>query len=187
MIEVVGSHHRTFAFPAELPIAFAYYSDLGRVLPYLPHIFLVQAYRYDQFRMLYSTLELGIYRIRIFCDLQAQLDERKPALYIKPLEGASSLRPTVGARSATAQGYFTSKSMFHSADKETLIKYSLELQADLPTPLGLRLMPGSVVNRIAHNITRWRMREIADGFIERSIDAFPYWLKEMKQDNLPAL
>ena len=39
MIQVTGSRHRTFTFPAELPLAFTYYSDLGRILPYLPHLF----------------------------------------------------------------------------------------------------------------------------------------------------
>jgi hypothetical protein len=48
-------------------------------------------------------------------------------------------------------------------------------------------MPGGIVNRIAHNITRRRIREIAEGFIERSIDAFPYWMDELQQENLPSL
>lgn len=187
MIKVAGSYHRSFTFPAELPLAFTYYGDLGRILPYLPHIFLVQAYRYDQFRMLYSTVELGMYHIRIFCDLQAQLDEKKRALIIQPLKSATQVKRTAGVKSATAHGLYSSKSVFHPADKETVIQYSVQLKANLPTPLGLRLMPGSMVNRIAHNITRWRIREIAEGFIERSIDAFPYWLEEMKQDSLPSL
>lgn len=187
MIEVAGSYHRSFTFPAELPLAFTYYGDLGRILPYLPHILLVQAYRYDQFRMLYSTIELGMYRIRIFCDLQAQLDERGRALQIRPMKGVPRVKAKAGVKSATAQGYYSSKSVFHAADKETVIEYSLGLHANLPTPLGLRFMPGSMVNRIAHNITRWRIREIADGFIERSLDAFPFWLEELRQDSLPSL
>jgi hypothetical protein len=180
MIRIAGSHQRVFTFPAELPIAFAYYSDLGRVLTYLPHIFLVQAYQYDRYRMLYSTVELGMYHIRIFCDLQSQLDEKERTLIISPLKNAPGVKPTTGVRSATTQGFYSSRSLFHEADGETGVEFSMRLCADLPTPQGLRFMPSYVVNRIAHNITRWRIREIAEGFIERSIDAFPYWLKEMK-------
>jgi hypothetical protein len=185
MIKVAGSIRRSFTFPAELPLAFAYYGDLGRLLTYLPHIFLVQAYGVDRFRMLYRTTELGIYHIRIFCDLQAQLDEKEQALIVRPLEVAPPVEPTARLKSSTAQGFYSSKSVFHPGDGVTKIDYSLNLRAELPTPHGLRMMPHLVVNRIAHNITRWRMREIADGFIERSIDAFPYWLSEMKAPDFP--
>ena len=187
MIQISGSHRRTFVFPAELPLAFTYYSDLGRVLPYLPHIFLVQAYRYDQFRMLYSTVELGMYQIRIFCDLEARLDDNTRTLFLQPLKGYPPAKPAAGSKSATGQGFFFSQSVFQAAGRQTKVDYNLQLQADLLSPLGLRLMPGGVVNRIAHNITRRRIREIADGFIERSIDAFPYWVDELQQENLPAL
>jgi hypothetical protein len=186
MIEVAGSTHRSFAFPADLPTVFAYYSDLDRVLTYLPHICVVQAFRYNQFRMLYSTTELGVYRIRIFCDLQARLDEKERTLSIIPLNGVPPAKTTKGVKSATTQGVFSSKSVFHPAGDETTVEYSLELRADLPTPGELRFMPTSVVNRIVHSITQRRIGEIAEGFIERSIDAFPFWLAEMKQKGFPA-
>jgi len=178
MIKVAGSIQRSFTFPAELPVAFAYYADLGRILTYLPHIFLVQAYRRDRFRLLFSTTELGIYHIRIFCDLQAHVNENDRTLYVKPLIVDPPVEATAGVNSVTAQGIYASKSVFHPAQGETLIEYDLRLRADLLTPLGLRFMPSYVVNRITQNITQWRMHEIADGFIERSIDAFPHWVAE---------
>jgi hypothetical protein len=181
MIKVAGVTDRSFTFPAELPTAFAYYADLGRVLTYLPHIFLVQVYRYDRFRLLYSTTELGIYHIRIYCDLQARLDEAERTLYVQPLSIDRSVKATAGAVSTTTQGVFYSRSVFRPANGETLIEYQLRLRADLPTPLGLRLMPGYVVDRIAQNIAERRICEIADGFIQRSIAAFPGWLAEMEQ------
>jgi hypothetical protein len=186
MIAVAGAAHRSFVFPAELPTAFAYYSDLERVLTYLPHICVVQAYRYNQFRMLYSTTELGVYHIRIFCDLQARLDEKERTLSIIPLNGVPRAKTTAGAKSATTHGLFSSTSVFQAAGAETTIEYSLQLRADLPNPGGVRLMPRSAVNRIAHGITQRRIDEIAAGFIERSIDAFPFWLSEMKQKGFPA-
>jgi hypothetical protein len=41
-------------------------------------------------------------------------------------------------------------------------------------------MPGSVVNGIARSITNLRTHEIVEGFVERSIDAFPHWLEELR-------
>jgi hypothetical protein len=187
MIKIAGAIRRSFIFPAELPVAFAYYADLSRIFNYLPHILLVRAYGHDRFRMLYSTTELATYHIRIFCDLRATLDGNDQTLNISPLDDVAPVNGQAGLRSATTQGYYRSRSVFHENGRETRIDYSLQLRADLPTPLGLRFMPGSVVNRIAKNITSWRMREIADGFIQRSIDAFPYWLAEIEQPRCPSV
>jgi hypothetical protein len=178
MIKVTGSADRSFTFPGELPVAYAYYADVGRVLSYLPHICLVQAYGPDSFRLLYSTTELGTYHIRIFADVQTTLGEGW-VVRVRPLEGVRPVKTQAGLRSSTTQGYFSSQSVFQDNGDKTQIKYSLQLQADLPTPLGFRLMPGAMVDRIARSITNMRIREIADGFVERSTHAFPYWLAEM--------
>ena len=39
-------------------------------------------------------------------------------------------------------------------------------------------MPGKMVDKIAQNITNHRIKEIADAFIDNSIDNFPIWLAE---------
>ena len=178
MIQVTGSADRSFTFPGELPMAYAYYADVGRLLNYLPHIFLVRAYGPDRFRLLYSTTELGAYHIRIFADVQTTLEEGW-VVRIRPMEGVRPVQAQAGLRSSTAQGYFASQSVFHDNGDKTQIRYSLQIRADLPTPLGFRFMPGMMVARIAKSITRMRIREIADGFIHRSTDAFPHWLAEM--------
>ena len=181
MIKIQGSVRRSFIFPAELPLAFAYYSDLSRVLPYLPHISLVRVYDHNHFRVLYNSTELQAYHIRVYCDVQAQLDGEKKILYVNPSNIAPPVETSADAQSTTGQGRFSSRAVFRGRGAKTRIEYSLQLEADLPPPLGLRLMPGVVVNRIARNVTRRRMREIIVGFIERSMDAFPYWLDEMGQ------
>ena len=183
MIKVAGTARRTFNFPADLPTAFAYYSDVGRILTYLPHIVLVQAYAVDQFRMLYSTFELGVYHIRIFCDLCTTLDVSRDrrAIHINPLRNATPVPPKASLSASVAQGYHSSSSVFHDDGNKTRIDFSMTLQTKLPTPLGLRLMPASVVDGVARNITNARIHEITNGFILRSIDAFPYWLEEMQQ------
>jgi len=182
MIRVSGSARRIFTFPADLPIAYAYFSDVGRVLGYLPHIVLVRAFSYDQFRMLYSTIELGVYHIRIYCDLQTTLDANgSKVVRVRPLRGMLPVQAQSGVNFSTAQGSYSSTSVFHDSGDHTKIEYSMTLEAKMQAPLGLRLMPGSVVNGIASNITHARIHEIVNGFIEHSIDAFPHWLAEMEQ------
>jgi hypothetical protein len=58
------------------------------------------------------------------------------------------------------------------------LDYRLELKGQLPLPKGLRFMPASAINGIANNITNSRMKEIADGFVENTRNAFPKWLAE---------
>lgn len=183
MIEVAGSASCSFVFPAELPIAYAFYGDVGRLLNYLPHICLVRAYGPDRFRLLYSSLELGSYRIRIYADVQTTLEEGW-VLRVHPLEGYTPVAAQAGMRATTAQGRFSSCSVFRGASGETAIEYSLKLYARLPSPLGLRFMPGAMVDRIAKSITNMRIREITEGFVERSTDAFPHWLAEMGNHHL---
>jgi len=184
MITVAGSANRSFIFPADLPTAYAYYTDLSRILSYLPHIYIVRTYDDDQLRMCYNTVELGTYKIKIFCDLQADLDAERRALRVRPLAGVSPVKARSGLRSTTAAGHFVSESLFFEEGNQTRIDYRLELRAKLPTPMGLRFVPGTVINGIASSITNRRIKDIADGFIERSIDAFPDWLGELGDSSL---
>jgi hypothetical protein len=178
MIKVAGSARRSFIFPGELPLAYAYYADVGRLLSYLPHICLVRAYGPDRFRLLYSSIELGLYHVRLFADVQTILEEGW-VVRVRPLEDFPPVEAEVGIHATSAQGYFSSQSVFHNEGDHTRIEYSLQLHGALPTPQGLRLMPGMVVGRVAQRIIQMRIREIVDGFVERTSDAFPHWLAEM--------
>jgi hypothetical protein len=184
MIKIAGSSSRSFVFPAELPLAYAYYADVGRLLTYLPHISLVRAYASDRFRLLYTSTELGAYHIRIFADVQTTM-EAGWVVRVHPLPGLAPVDSQAGVNSSTTQGFFTSHSVFKDEGAQTRIEYTLRLQAQLPAPVGLRLMPGSMVNRIARGITKARIREIVEGFIERSASAFPHWLEEMEHHSRP--
>ena len=179
MIRVAGSGRWSFVFPGELPLAYAYYADVGRLLGYLPNICLVRAYEPDRFRLLYRSTELGLYQVRLFADVRTTLEEGS-IIRVHPLEGFPPVKARAGVHSTSAQGYFSSQSVFHAEGEQTRIEYSLQLRGDLPTPQGLCLMPGIVVNRIARRILKMRIREIATGFVERSCDAFPHWLAEMQ-------
>ena len=173
MIKISATYHHNFTFPADLDACFAYYSRLSQTLSFLPHISIVKSYREDQFRVLYSTTELGIYRVNIYCDLQLNADSAEYRLVIQPLEnGTSPTKTSFGLYSLTGQGYYSSESILSRDGDQTAIDFRLQLHSSLPVPLALRLMPENVISKIANEITHWRMREIADGFMRRSIQAF---------------
>lgn len=168
MIRINGSIRRSFIFPAALPVALSYYANTDHILYLIPHIFFVQKYGQGQYRMLYHTTELAIYRVKIYCDLQASVDGN--VLKFRPLLGHEPVQSIAGFDHLTAQGEYASDSVFEPlSDTQTRITYTLYLKAELPTPLGLGLVPGPVMNGIANGITGRRMREIAQGFIERSL------------------
>ncbi len=172
MITIAGSAHRQFSFPADLRSATQYYRDFDTILTYLPHIHLITRYDSNQFRALYETIELGIYHVRIYCDLQVHFDEGMQTLHVTPLYGPPPVKQSVTVKSLVAQGYFNSQSIFHTPGDRTRIDYRLQLKARLPKPLGLSLIPDAVMNQIATSITEWRIHEIAEGFIERSITEY---------------
>ncbi len=172
MINIAGTTRQTFSFPADVTAVSNFYRDFSSILHYLPHIQLVKAYGPDQFRVMYRTLELSVYRVRIYCDLQVRYDEAAQTLQVAPLLDKPPVRSEATVHSLTAQGYFTSRSIFRPRGEHSLVDYQLSLEARLPKPLGLTLMPDRVVEQVARSITDWRIHEIAGGFITRSVHEY---------------
>ena len=172
MIHITGSVLRSFVFPAQLPAAYEFYSDMNRTLNYLSHISILRRYSPTEYRMQFMTTELGVYRVRMACDIQTELDRKSWAIRIHPLDKELPVKSNASMYSLTGQGYFASESLFSRTDEGTHIVYKIWLRARLQPPLGLRFMPGSILNEIARNITQRRIHEIADGFIERSTRAY---------------
>ncbi len=173
MLKLKGTTHQTFTFPADLTTASVYYTDFAHILPLLPHIQLVKDYGRNRYRVLYNTLELSIYRVRIYADLQVYYEEATRTLHVSPLLDCPPVRSTATVHSLIAYGYFTSRSIFHSRDRDhTAVDYELTLDARLPKPFGLSLIPDRVMEQIATNIAEWRIEEIASGFIRRSIHEY---------------
>lgn len=173
MITLAGSSHLSFQFPAELPIAFDYFGHIRRTLALLPHIQLQAEYGPMQYRMQYATLELGLYQVRLVCDIQVKLDEAEKLLCIEPFEGWPPVKAAATLNTLTAPGYYRSRSHFTPLEAGlTQIDYQLKLDAALPTPLLARIMPTPVLNSIAHNIANGRIHEIAQGYIQRSIEDY---------------
>lgn len=172
MITITGSVHRSFQFPGSCKAAFDYYADIRHTLNMLPHISIVRQYTVDQFRVMYSTTELGVYRVRMLCDIRVELDREAWTLCIQPMDNPLPVTSEVGIYSLTGAGSFTSQSCFRNTGASTQVEYQFRLGADLPVPFGIRFMPESVLNGIASSITQWRIDEIVDGFIQRSVEAY---------------
>jgi len=172
MITITGSVHRSFQFPGPIEAAFDYYADIPRTLNMLPHISIVRQHAANQYRMMYNTTELGIYRVHLLCDIQVELDREAWVLRIQPRADPLPVASEAGFYSLTGQGFFASQSLFQNTGKQTEVEYRFRLSADLPVPLGVRFMPDSVLNGIAGSITRWRIDEIVDGFIQCSVDTY---------------
>ena len=175
MIKVAGQAERSFTFPADIDTTFNFFSDIGQLVSYLPHIALVSSDPLSShLRVHYRSTELGTYLINIFSDLEYELDIPNYMFTIRAVDRLPAIKPQTTFNSTTARGYFDLESRFLLGDSpdETLVEYELTMRAKLPKPSGLRFMPGRVISGIVSGITNGRIKEIADGFVTNSIQAF---------------
>ncbi len=186
MITLNGSTQRQFVFPDTLAVATRYYRDFDAIFDLLPHISLVQKYGPNRFRALYHTIELGVYRVKIYCDLQMHFDEASQTLNVSPLLGPTPVRQSVSVQALVAQGQFTSQSVFVARGDETRVDYRLRIAAALPKPIGLSLVPDAAMNQVTHSIADWRIHEIAGGFIDRSIAMYQS-AHSVRRESCPAV
>jgi hypothetical protein len=174
MIKITGSIKRSFIFPATVRESISFYSEFKRIIQFLPHISLVHMYSPNQIRVLFQSIELGAYTIRIFCDLACEADEENRAIKVFPVK--IPLAPPVltetTVRGTTGHGLFSLDSYFYALGEKTRVEYVIRMQGQLDRPSAMKLMPRRVVNKIAQSITENRIREIADGFIQQSMGAF---------------
>jgi hypothetical protein len=169
MIRISSATQQTYLFPARLSAAFDFFTDTGRILNLLPHISVVDCYSPTCYRMLYHTLEMSLYRINIYCDLESFPDPAANLLTFRPCQkGTDAVKAHAGLYTLTGQGLFSSQSRFSEEGEATRIDFSLKLKARLPVPLALRLMPGWMVEGLAAPVVERRIREIAAGFLQRA-------------------
>ncbi|HID52098.1 MAG TPA: DUF1997 domain-containing protein [Anaerolineae bacterium] len=180
MLNLTGAITRSFIFPAPINLTICYYSDLVKMIHLMPHITLVHTYTPNQARVLYETVELGSYTIRVYTDLESQVlpDEKGIEIYPVELAAAVPVETKSTMRESVGQGLFSLSARFFDLGHQTRVEYTVKMQSKLKRPRGMRLMPKRVVNRIAQGITENRTREIIDGFIKETLDDFPHWLAE---------
>lgn len=178
MIKIASSVKIAFMFPADIDTAFTYYSDIPKMVGHLRHIDLAptETAQENEFRLWYHTTELGRYHIHVFCDVRLELDTKNHIIYLNPMQGFPPVETKVTLNSTTTRGYYSSEGRFFAAGQSnTRIEYTLQLKATPPKPKGMQLIPNKIVDSVAQNITTTRMREIADSFIESSVQEFPLW------------
>lgn len=178
MIRIDSTVKFSFMFPAERALVYEYYSDMGRMIQHLKHMELVDSGQDQTFRMYYNTVELGTYHIHVYLDVRVDKSEADQILRILPTKREPVVKTNVTLNATTTRGYYTGEARFFDFGEETRIEYELKLRARPPRPKGMRFMPRSMVDKIAKNITNHRMKEIANDFVDGSIDAFPLWLAE---------
>lgn len=169
MIQVSGSVSRSFLFPASWEVAANYYKDFNRVVKHLSLISMITQLEADKFRVMYHSVELGVYNIKIYCDVRTIFDETDRVLIVKTFDDHPKMQSKSGWNSSEAHGAFASQSAFYEEGAQTRIEYKLHLRAEVPPPLGLRVVPAVVLDQIADNITAWRMDTIIDRFVEDTI------------------
>jgi hypothetical protein len=171
MINIAVSAQRLFTVPAGLARTTSHFRDFGHTLDCLaPHLCLVTMYARDQYRMLYSVTEAGVYRVAFYCDIQVQFDENSQVLRVTPLEGIPPVAPKATLKSLTGQGYYRSRSVFQPAGPHTSITYDVEIQAAVPKRLEWKLIPDAVITRVVEDVVQRRLNETTDTFIARSLD-----------------
>ena len=172
MIQIAGSAQRSYVFPAKLRDALAYYGDIGRSFRFLTYISVVHSYAAGQYRLLYNNLESGLYRVKIFCDVLAVVEEDRYLIRISPSERDPPVRAQAGLYSMTGQGFYSSEIHFSKCGEQTRIEYSIEMKASLPVPLTLRWIPDGLMNSIAQYRFYLHTDQVIDRFIEQSVLAY---------------
>jgi len=172
MIQLAGSAQRSFVFPSNLQEAFAFYGDIRQSFRFLIHISVIHSHASGQYRLLYSSLESGLYRVKIFCDVLATIDENKYCIRISPFKGNGPVKSEAGLYSMTGQGYYNSMILFSECGDRTRIEYNIEMKASLPVPFTLRWIPNALMDGIAQHHLNLHTHEIIDTFIEKSIQAY---------------
>ena len=74
MLTIAASVQRSYLFPARRAQALAWHRDVDRLLQFLPHVSVVHKEGDGAYRLLYSAVEAGLYRVRIHCDVRVAFD-----------------------------------------------------------------------------------------------------------------
>ena len=176
MLKIAGSASLSFLFPADRVTAYQYYSDMNRLISYIQHIEIDQTFSDYEYRLHYHSLELGTNHFHLYCDIRLDCPPGHHIIRLVPIENLPPIESKSTLNTTAARGYYSSEATFHDMGNQTRIDYKLRLQANLPRPLNMRLMPGRAINSIAKTITNRRIQEIASHFISSSISGLNNYL-----------
>lgn len=133
MIYLTGTAKRSYLFPGSIHEAMQHYAKMEGLFKYLPHITLKKAYSPTKFRVLFSSTELSIYKIQLYCDLEVTIDTENAIIAVGILDGKKPIKHKAGMHSSRGMATFTSTSQFRSDGENTRVYYHLNLKGNLKT------------------------------------------------------
>ena len=175
MINIAGSATFSFKFPAPPEQALDFFADIPRLVSHLSYINLLEASQDGLHRVQYETVEMNAYTIRVLCDVRLNVDRENLRVHIAPVSSRPAIPAHASFNSTEGRGLYENVIRFIPDDAHSKVEMRLKLNADLPRPHSMKLMPGRTVNKIAHGITNQRIREIAESFVKSSVSAYPSW------------
>jgi hypothetical protein len=172
VLNLSSSFQYAFQINTDRFTAYDYLADWRQSLPLLPYISIVKQHSGDCFRMLYSTRELGLYKVRIYCDAHLVCDDQKRILRFVPFEGILPVKSQAGIYSLTGHGFFTSETVFESRAHQTWLQYTLQIVSGVPIPGAYRYLPKAGLEDLLHALVQRRLEEIVTRFAERTTQVF---------------
>jgi hypothetical protein len=169
-IQIDGQARRGFIIPARRDAAFTYCCDFEKIFGLVPHLTIVRAYNDRCFRVRYQSTELGVYRIRIYADLQIILDEINWVLRLEPASGIDPVHPQAGWAAAEGHGWFTGQTRFYENEGDTKVVYNFRIQAQVPTPFSACILPPSMCRKIANSIASRRVKDITQSIVNNTLE-----------------
>jgi hypothetical protein len=170
-INIAESARQGFTLAVDLATARAYFRDFQQTLRCLPDLTLVRTYARSQYRIVYSAVHSGVYRVELYSDIEARFDEAEDVLCVTPLKGMPAVVSSATLGSLTGQGDYSSRLILRSAGAYTKAKYEVRIEAALAKPVGLKLIPDTAVRLFIERVVQRRIREITAVFVQRSIAA----------------
>lgn len=169
MLHISVSNHRKFEIACDVATVEKHFSDFERMVEDLPDLKIVRAWGPKQYRIRYKSNTNKVYTVNLISDVQARFDPVSHALLVSPLRGHPSVSAKATLRSLTGQGDYTSRLVFHSKKGGTVVDYDLSIDASIPKPVRLSLVPDSVARILIQAVVKYRVQEIADLFVNRTV------------------
>ncbi|MBE2263311.1 MAG: hypothetical protein IAE92_11250 [Burkholderiaceae bacterium] len=168
MLHVHACVARPFELPVSLAVAVAHFRDFRQLLPDLPELTLSADLGPGHYRVRYRTTVRGVYKVELFTDIAAHFDEKTRTLSVTPLEGHDPVPGEVTMLSMSAHGQYTSRLALSGDARRTRGVYELDISADMPKPLGLKLMPDALAAKAIETVMQKRAEASTGDFIDRS-------------------
>lgn len=169
MLQISVSSYRVFDIYCDLARVEQHLLDFDRVLEDLPALKVTNVWGPHQYRIAYSAVIAGVYRVELLSDLQVAMDTENHVLAVLPLQGQPPVPARVTMRSLTGQGQYTSTMALQYRQDRTVVTYDVGISASIPKPLRLHLLPDVIARNAVEAVVKRRLDDITNLFILRTV------------------